>query len=150
MSVSKLGETRATQRGRASRHEEMRRAAVPTVVVMLLHIITNLPVARARESLAREATPENWKELPEREKREFLRRNYGPLATTDEVSSVTSPPPSHDESPVLLPAAATGRRRAPFPVAREPTPENWKDWPEQNKRAYLVRNYGADSVRTDV
>ena len=138
MSVSKL-----CARGLEPQHaEEMRQAAVPTVVVMLLHIITNVPASSARD-----ATPENWKELPESEKRDFLRRNYGPLATSD----VTSPPPSYDEPPVLLPTVATDRRRAPFPVlAREATPESWKDWPEEKKRAYLVRNYGADSVRTDV
>ena len=78
-----------------------------------------------------EPTPSTWKDMPEKQKVDFLRRNYGAQATSDAALPTSRPPP-------LPPAAATEDRhlRPPFntgPVKEATNPE-WKAMAEEKKR----------------
>ena len=94
---------------------------------------------------AHEPTPDLWKDMPEKKKRDYLLRNYG-------IGGVP-PPASHPSPPLQPPRAAPDDRyrRAPFldgAATREETPLLWKEWPEKDKRAFITRNYGARAIAT--
>ena len=96
--------------------------------------------AAASALRAHEKTPENWKELPENVKLEYIRRNYGDVVTAAPAVVSTSNP----EVPAQVPQRVN---RGPVQRAQEQTPEDWKDRPEQVKYDYLRRNYGFESAK---
>ena len=55
-------------------------------------------------------------------------------------------PAADVQMPPQQQSAATTTSVAARPHAHEPTPDLWKDMPEQKKRDYLLRNYGIGGV----
>ena len=95
---------------------------------------------------SREPTPTEWKDLPETRKVEYLRKNYGARATADAA------PPSSLRPPLPRAVATDDHHlRSPFNKApvTESTPLIWKETPEDKKREFLERNYGAASFRRE-
>ena len=98
---------------------------------------------RTRTRTATEPTSEKWKEMSEKDKYDYIRRNYGDVEPRRTLETIAETKANLPRRPV---GAKVGVQRVP--QATEPTPEKWKELSEKEKYAFIHRNYGTTTRQT--